>query len=123
MMTRAHLLLCSLALAAVPLAAQQPRQPVALIRLEGALLSSPGLVGRMTGGVGAAFGAPIGSRFVLSAEVVHHAFRRYNTDDYEAGVHTDVTLQGEYAFTTDELYHTHLLAPLEFGRTFPNPYA
>src|SRR5258708_38559492 len=122
MMTRAQLVLCSLALAAVPLAAQQARQPVALIRLEGALCPSLGLGGRSAVAVGAAFGAPIGSCFVLSAEVGHHAFRRYNTDDYEAGVHTDVTLQGEYALTTDGLYHTQVLALLGLGGEFRNPY-
>src|SRR5690349_14849836 len=107
-MVRATFVACILILAAAPLAAQQPRQPVAVIRFEGALLSSPGLVSRMTGGVGAAFGAPIGSRFILSAEVVHHAFRRYNTIEYAAGVHTDLTLQGEYALTTDGQYHTQV---------------
>src|SRR5207302_2259574 len=119
-MTRLTLVLPVLVLAAAPLGAQQPRQAVAVIRFEGALLSSPGLVSRMTGGVGAAFGASIGSRFILSAEVVHHAFRRYNTDDYEAGVHTDVTLQGEYALTTDGPYRTQVLALLGLGGEFRN---
>jgi len=121
-MTRTPLTLAAIVFVAAPLAAQQPRQPVAVIRFEGALLSSPGLVSRMTGGVGAAFGAPIGQRFILSAEVVHHAFRRYNTDDYEAGVHTDLTLQGEYALTTDGPYHTQVLALLGLGAQFRNPY-
>lgn len=121
-MVRATFVACILILAAAPLAAQQPRQPVAVIRFEGALLSSPGLVSRMTGGVGAAFGAPIGERFILSAEVLHHAFRRYNTDDYQAGVHTDLTLQAEYALTTDGPYHTQVLALLGLGGQFRNPY-
>ncbi len=121
-MTRTELVVCALGLAAAPLAAQQPRQPVAVIRLEGALLSSPGAVNRVTGGVGAAFGAPIGSRFILSVEAVHHAFRQYETDDYEAYVHTDLTLQGEYALTTDGPYHTQVLALLGLGAQFRNPY-
>jgi hypothetical protein len=119
---KAALVLCALVLGTAPLAAQQEIKPVAVIRFEGALLSSPGLVSRMTGGVGAAFGAPIGSRFILSAEVVHHAFRRYDTDDYEAGVHTDLTLQGEYALTSDGPYHTQVLALLGLGAQFRNPY-
>lgn len=121
-MTRSIPLFFVLALGAAPLAAQLPRQPVAVIRFEGALLSSPGLVSRMTGGVGAAFGAPIGQRLILSAEVLHHAFRRYNTTEYAAGVHTDVTLQAEYALTTDGPYHTQVLALLGLGGEFRNPY-
>ena len=93
-----------------------------MIQFEGALLSSPGLVSRMTGGVGAALGAPIGERLILSAEVVHHAFRRYNTDDYAAGVHTDLTLQAEYALTTDGPYHTQVLALLGLGGQIRHPY-
>jgi len=121
-MTRAKLVVCALGLAGVPLAAQQPRQAVAVIRFEGALLSTPGLVSRMTGGVGAAFGAPIGSRFILSVEAVHHAFRQYETDDYQAYVHTDFTLQGEYALTTDGPYHTQVLALLGLGGQLRHPY-
>jgi hypothetical protein len=121
-MTRSIPLFFVLASGSAALAAQQPRQPVAVIRFEGALLSSPGLVSRMTGGVGAAFGAPIGQRLILSAEVLHHAFRRYNTQEYAAGVHTDVTLQAEYALTTDGPYHTQVLALLGLGGEFRNPY-
>jgi hypothetical protein len=54
--------------------------------------------------------------------VLHHAFRRYNTEEYAAGVHTDVTLQGEYALTADGPYHTQVLALLGLGGEFRNPY-
>lgn len=114
-----------LALGAAPLAAQQPRQPVAVIRFESALLSSPGLASRMTGGVGVAFGGrlgAIGSPFTLSVEVLHHAFRRYNTAEYAAGVHTDVTLQLEAALTAGGPYHTQVLALLGLGGEVRNPY-
>jgi len=122
--TRTPVVLCAFVLTAAPLAAQRStaEQPVAVIQFEGALLSSPGLVSRMTGGVGAALGAPIGERLILSAEVVHHAFRRYNTDDYAAGVHTDLTLQAEYALTTDGPYHTQVLALLGLGGQIRHPY-
>jgi hypothetical protein len=121
-MVRAMSAVCALVLGTASLAAQQPQRAAAVLRFEGALLSSPGLVSRMTGGVGVAFGAPIGERFIFSAEVLHHAFRRYNTDEYAVGVHTDVTLQAEYALTTDGPYHTQVLALLGLGGEFRHPY-
>jgi hypothetical protein len=79
----------------------------------------------MTGGVGVAFGGrlgAVGSPFTLAVEVLHHAFRRYNTEEYAAGVHTDVTLQAEYALTDGGLYHTQVLALLGVGGEVRNPY-
>jgi len=124
-MVRAILVLAGLALRVVPLAAAQETKGTAVIQFESALLSSPGLVSRMTGGVGVAFGGRLGaegSPFALSVEVLHHAFRRYNTEEYAAGVHTDVTLQAEYAVTDGGLYRTQVLALLGLGGEVRNPY-
>ena len=124
-MTRTGVVLAAIACAAAPVAAQRDDTRTAVIRFEGALLSSPGLASRMTGGVAVAFGGRLGamdSPFTLTVEVLHHAFRRYNTEEYAAGVHTDVTVQAEYAVTAGGPYRTQVLALLGLGGQVRSPY-